>query len=1320
MNLIKKYSEITIIVICVFIFGEHAIYSQKVIKNERLYSSKWDRVLSLGKEIKQGSIKNRLQTKDEILNILFKEEPNYPIVYVDQNAAGFGDGSSWYNAFHEIQPAIEFLENKEGEGWIWVAQGIYNPIIIKSGIMVFGGFSGKEKKLGERNYLTNETIIRNKNGPNPKGPSGVTMKHKTLIDGFTIRNCGYCNYDSKGKLADNFVGGGIRTWSWFSIIRNNHIYNNVAASGSGIAAWGRHDYQRMEEYAPIIERNTIYHNSSTCGAVVIYNSEVLFTNNIVCFNRCDIIPKKSKGIEIDINPTICNKPIIVNSIIWGNTKKKYFADLYNHVNKVENYGDKAKAISLYNCIEYKGYGEGLVKNNPLFIDSENNDYQLNKNSPCINAGYPEAPYDADSTRADIGIFILQYCLTIIDNSKVNPEIQQNFFPGTVVSLSADSLVVDSAGTTQYLFNSWIGYGSGSYTGFVRDTSVCMDTSITEIIDWNKKFWLEVTTGTAIDSNSGWYAENSSITLSLSSLIHSEPGKRKRFLAWQGIGEKAFTDKDTSITLTMRSSVELSVLWQNEYFLKLNSEYGLPVGENWYKEGDTAQFHIFSPVSGEEGIRHIFTHWQGTGEGSYTGTSLESSVLMFNSITETACWKTQYFLNLESDFGNPVGEEWYDEHTSVCISVDTVVTIKPETRMRFCGWSGNGYTGLNPAPLINVLEPIIQKAEWQKEYWVDIAVEPAEGGEVIPFGEPGVWLRADQSVTFSIIENIVDGYGFYSWQGDISSTDKLLSLRITEPLDLTAHFKKGSVIITTIPPGRKIIADGTEFTEPKVFFWKSEELHEIDVPDPQVYSHTSRYTFDKWNTGEVKKHTIVVTDDCQRISAYFNSEFYVYIKSDYAQETIRGQGWYKYGDTAVVSIDSITADSAATRYRFSKWTGTIESFNCHFEVGIYKPLFLEAEWIVQYFLEVMVVPPDSGYIVIFPSGNWFDFETKVKLEAFPRNNEIEFIKWSGSVSSSDNPAQFIINEPSTVWAHFNSQFNLGPEITEIPDTKIWEDSVFQIMIENYVTDPTDSLRDLLVCIENNTHFNIDFDRDEFILNFIPQLHWFGRDSIILKVSDRWQISDLDTFIVEVKPVDDPPGEFSLIYPEDDIVITDTTDYLEFSWENSVEVDGETVLYDLFLGTDSLFENGIMIEKKNITKSTVTLDISDLHSTVYWGVLTRDKNNETWCKRPFRLTSVFNDWNISFDSFALYQNCPNPFNTETQVTFYLPQSSKVKMKIFDTSGRLVTVIANDFYTRGVHAFSWKISDSDNGELSSGIYILQAHLGTKVMHKKMMVVK
>ena len=47
-------------------------------------------------------------------------------------------------------------------------------------------------------------------------------------------------------------------------------------------------------------------------------------------------------------------------------------------------------------------GNGILYEDPHFIDSENFNFQLLETSPCINSGNPEQNFDYDGTISDIG------------------------------------------------------------------------------------------------------------------------------------------------------------------------------------------------------------------------------------------------------------------------------------------------------------------------------------------------------------------------------------------------------------------------------------------------------------------------------------------------------------------------------------------------------------------------------------------------------------------------------------------------------------------------------------------------------------------------------------------------------------------------------------------------------------------------------------------------------------------------------------------------------------------------------------------------------
>lgn len=86
-----------------------------------------------------------------------------PIFFVKKG--GSGNGSSWGNAFGDLQQALSVA--KPGTE-IWVATGIYTPstsnnrsasFVLNEGISLIGGFSGNETARTMRNWMANPTVL---------------------------------------------------------------------------------------------------------------------------------------------------------------------------------------------------------------------------------------------------------------------------------------------------------------------------------------------------------------------------------------------------------------------------------------------------------------------------------------------------------------------------------------------------------------------------------------------------------------------------------------------------------------------------------------------------------------------------------------------------------------------------------------------------------------------------------------------------------------------------------------------------------------------------------------------------------------------------------------------------------------------------------------------------------------------------------------------------------------------------------------------------------------------------------------------------------
>ncbi len=85
--------------------------------------------------------------------------------FVKKDAVGANDGSSWANAFTDLHSA---LQKSEYGDQIWVASGTWYPtddtdrskrFELKNGVKLYGGFSGWETSLAERDWETNKTIL---------------------------------------------------------------------------------------------------------------------------------------------------------------------------------------------------------------------------------------------------------------------------------------------------------------------------------------------------------------------------------------------------------------------------------------------------------------------------------------------------------------------------------------------------------------------------------------------------------------------------------------------------------------------------------------------------------------------------------------------------------------------------------------------------------------------------------------------------------------------------------------------------------------------------------------------------------------------------------------------------------------------------------------------------------------------------------------------------------------------------------------------------------------------------------------------------------
>ncbi len=365
--------------------------------------------------------------------------------YVNSNATGLNNGSSWADAFTDLQPAL----NAAGASFdfdkrIWVAAGTYRPtqkagngieerdqsFTLVRNAKVYGGFTGVEPanfNLSLRNIRANETILSGDIGITgdvadnsyhviiSAGPLGTAR-----LDGFTIKDGNangttssiqylgqnfersYCGGIYSRQGGDNYFianciveansginYGGIYNFSSGPRMQNCIIRNNIA-TGRGTLTGGAGGLSNKSGSSPVVVNCLITGNKGDDGGGVT-NTEFCSSTYI----NCTISGNTALGAPGENNDNGTgggmqnfgySTATLYNCIVWGNTARE-FDNLSNL--------DNMSPFIIDNTIIEGGYpGTPVLDINPQFLNPVSainaptaaGDYHVTCNSVAINAG----------------------------------------------------------------------------------------------------------------------------------------------------------------------------------------------------------------------------------------------------------------------------------------------------------------------------------------------------------------------------------------------------------------------------------------------------------------------------------------------------------------------------------------------------------------------------------------------------------------------------------------------------------------------------------------------------------------------------------------------------------------------------------------------------------------------------------------------------------------------------------------------------------------------------------------------------------------------
>lgn len=291
------------------------------------------------------------------------------IAYVNVNAGGANDGSTWDNAFASLQDALAAASTCPSVAQIWVAQGTYKPggnanadrtisFAMKNGVAIYGGFANTgNPTFAERNPAGFPTTLSGdlqgndgpdfaNNGENSYNVilNPVGLDNTAMLDGFVITSG-----NANGNNFPYFFGGGIYNEGRGSgnvcspTIRNCVFQGNYAFLGGAMYNEGN----RSGTSSPVLTNCSFQGNTASYGGAMYNDGKISGTSSPVltnCSFQGNTAYANGGAMHNDGNISGTSSPVLTNCSLQGNTA-------FSNGGAMMNYGNYSGVSSpvLTNC-----------------------------------------------------------------------------------------------------------------------------------------------------------------------------------------------------------------------------------------------------------------------------------------------------------------------------------------------------------------------------------------------------------------------------------------------------------------------------------------------------------------------------------------------------------------------------------------------------------------------------------------------------------------------------------------------------------------------------------------------------------------------------------------------------------------------------------------------------------------------------------------------------------------------------------------------------------------------------------------------------------
>ncbi|MBC8182403.1 T9SS type A sorting domain-containing protein [candidate division KSB1 bacterium] len=396
--------------------------------------------------------------------------------------------------------------------------------------------------------------------------------------------------------------------------------------------------------------------------------------------------------------------------------------------------------------------------------------------------------------------------------------------------------------SRLVFDNWSDAGDT-----IHVVAAVSDTIFQCIMNWEHLLTLFSEYGAV--QGTGWYAQGDTVEISVDSLITFGDTTRYAFSGWGGSGQGSYSGDNFTAKVIVNEPIFEEAQWTTQHFVRLESLYGNPVGQGWYAQGDTVEIQIDSLEYLNDQTRFLFNSWEGTGDGSYSGTSLKANIIVNSPIVENAFWDKQFYLSVTATPENIVEFDetgWYTEN------VPGVEILAPETveqtdvKYRFAKWLIDGEINeLNPIPVQIDTSHILNAVYQVDSVLVEITTDAGDGFLIyvddVNYSTPYAQFWEYQSEHVVGIDSVIAAkdslsrYVFDLWDdgGDLFHSVKADSAKKLVAALIPQHY----LLVETKPAGL------IEFEE--TGWYVEGDSVQLTEAFEQIFTETGTFQFNTW-------------------------------------------------------------------------------------------------------------------------------------------------------------------------------------------------------------------------------------------------------------------------------------------------------------------------------------------------------------------------------------------------------------------------------------------------------------------------------------------